>query len=350
MNIETTLVFALQIQGIAIIVIGLLFCSYYVLILIQEGRDVFAGRTQRLVRSADRLLHHRKLDAAISKYSRAIVKQPDNIRALLGRSSAYIRAGELEKGVADCNTIIELNPQTYDAFLNRGSIHQLNEAYDDAVADFSRCIELQPSRAGAFFNRGYVYAEMQLFDKGLADLSKAIELDPPRSEPYYYFLRGYLHLHNEAFKEAVADVTEALDCGYRGSEVYGIRAYALNRLGQFKQGIADYEAAIRDNPENAEALNGLAWILAACPNAELRNGARAVEAATESCRLLNHRQWYCVGTLAAAYAEVGDFEKAIELAKKSLEMAPDDEKQDCEEQLKLYKTNQAYRIPDSTLD
>ena len=118
--------------------------------------------------------------------------------------------------------------------------------------------------------------------------------------------------------------------------------------GEFERAVSDYETVLRNAPDDAEALNGVAWVLATCPISELRDGVRAIETATRSCEILNYAEWYCVGTLAAAFAEANKFEEAFKWAKESLSMAPDDEKQACSERLQLYERNQPYRVPHST--
>ncbi len=66
-----------------------------------------------------------------------------------------------------------------------------------------------------------------------------------------------------------------------------------------------------------QALNNLAWALAACPNAQLRNGAEAVELATRACELTGYQNPTPLATLAAAYAETGQFREAVSLAEQA---------------------------------
>ena len=69
--------------------------------------------------------------------------------------------------------------------------------------------------------------------------------------------------------------------------------------------------AVEKNPTSGEMHNACAWLLAVCPKDSIRNGRRAVELAQKACILSNWKQWNDIGTLAAAYAEAGDFEQAI---------------------------------------
>jgi tetratricopeptide (TPR) repeat protein len=70
-----------------------------------------------------------------------------------------------------------------------------------------------------------------------------------------------------------------------------------------------------------EALNNLAWILATHPDAQLRDGTRAVELASRAVQLTRTNSAPMLDTLAVAYAETGRFAEAVETAKKALGLA-----------------------------
>ena len=64
----------------------------------------------------------------------------------------------------------------------------------------------------------------------------------------------------------------------------------------------------------------LAWLLAVCPQADVRDGAEAVELARRACAVTNYRNPVLLNTLSAAYAEVGNFSEAIATATKALNL------------------------------
>jgi hypothetical protein len=70
-----------------------------------------------------------------------------------------------------------------------------------------------------------------------------------------------------------------------------------------------------------ELLNNLAWLLATCPQASVRNGPEAVQLAEKACQLTRYQTTALVGTLAAAYAEAGRFDDAIATAQKACALA-----------------------------
>jgi tetratricopeptide (TPR) repeat protein len=129
-------------------------------------------------------------------------------------------------------------------------------------------------------------------------------------------------------------------------KVYYNRAENKMIDGKFAEAITDYEAAVRVDPGYALAFNDLAWLRATCLVAEFRDGAKAVEQATKASELTNWKKARYVGTLAAAYAEAGDFKSAVKRQKKAIDLLTEKQeylRADFEERLKLYQSGKPYR-------
>jgi tetratricopeptide (TPR) repeat protein len=123
------------------------------------------------------------------------------------------------------------------------------------------------------------------------------------------------------------------------------QGYYWYELGDHRRAVAAYEDAIRFDSVDFSALNGLAWLLATSPDGKLRDGKRAVNLATRSCALTFRKEATCIDTLAAAYAEAGDFATAIESQQEVLGMIstgdPDYER--FRNRLELYKAGKPFR-------
>ena len=96
------------------------------------------------------------------------------------------------------------------------------------------------------------------------------------------------------------------------------RGLVEGRRGNWERAIEDYRQAIQLQPKLPTAQNNLAWLLATCPEDGLRNGQEAVELATAACNATGWSKPNCLGTLAAACAEVGDFDQAIHWQERAL--------------------------------
>jgi tetratricopeptide (TPR) repeat protein len=122
--------------------------------------------------------------------------------------------------------------------------------------------------------------------------------------------------------------------------------YALRAKGDVDGAIAWYREAIRLDPKDAAAHGMLAWLLATGPDG-VRSGRQAVEYATRACELTGWKNADHFDTLAAAYAEAGDFDKAIEYQRKALSV-PAFEKQfgaEVRKRLDLFARKTPYRDP-----
>ena len=75
--------------------------------------------------------------------------------------------------------------------------------------------------------------------------------------------------------------------------------------------MADYEAGIKLAPKDALLQGLLATFLATCKSDKVRNGDKAVKHARIACDLTERKESAWLDALAQAYAEKGDFPRAI---------------------------------------
>jgi hypothetical protein len=111
----------------------------------------------------------------------------------------------------------------------------------------------------------------------------------------------------------------------------------------YRQAAIFYErAALQNTPRS---LNALAWFLATCQDDSIRNGAEAVRHATKACELTYWQEWKYIDTLAAAWAECGDFKRAVEYGQQALELKDLDEasRKKTEDRIALYRKRQPLR-------
>jgi hypothetical protein len=129
-------------------------------------------------------------------------------------------------------------------------------------------------------------------------------------------------------------------------------AIHLTQKGNFVGAIARYRSALERDPNFVDALNNLAWLLAAGPDPALRQGAEAVQLAERACELTGYQRTFLVGTLAAAYAEAGRFADAVATAEKACALAAqagDDVLLSRNQQLlQLYRNGKPYHEPAQT--
>ena len=94
---------------------------------------------------------------------------------------------------------------------------------------------------------------------------------------------------------------------------------------------------------DAGTLNEIAWVLATCEDAEIRDGPHAVQFAEQAVADTGRADKMSLDTLAAAYAETGQFEKAVGVEKEALALLHDEsEKAAYASRLQLYSANKPY--------
>jgi tetratricopeptide (TPR) repeat protein len=218
---------------------------------------------------------------------------------------------KIREGISNDIKAIKLNPRDDKLYNDRGQKYFMIGQYDEAIADYTKAIELNP-RVGGYYNiRGLLYHHFKgQYDKAIADYTKAIELN----------LIGQ-------YDKAIADDAKAFGLPpsfatnfilRRNTGAYNIRGSAYGAKGEYDKAISDFNKAIELNPRNAEAYNGKAWILATCRDAIYRDGSKAVELAKKAVEL--EPEANRLDTLAAAYAEVGKFEDAIITQEKVIDL------------------------------
>ena len=154
--------------------------------------------------------------------------------------------------------------------------------------------------------------------------------DPPGpdlGEAYAY--RGYIRLRQDDDDKALRDFDTAIEHDARCLEAYECRGWVLEKRKEYRLALADFDEIVRlkaPDPTYAMACDRRAWIRATCPDADLRDGKRAVESAAEACKRTNSSNAGYLLTLGAAHAEAGDFDRAVEAAEKAHNLVgPDDE-------------------------
>jgi hypothetical protein len=103
---------------------------------------------------------------------------------------------------------------------------------------------------------------------------------------------------------------------------------------------------VRLDPGDPEGYNNCAMFLAACPEAKFRDGKRAVDFAIFACKLTGWTSPYILDTLAAAYAEAGDFDAAAQWQTRAIDILRDEWRKNAyHTRLVLYQAKKAYHEP-----
>jgi protein O-mannosyl-transferase len=280
------------------------FISYGALLLLL---GFLTWRQSEIYRSAETLWR-----ADVAENPNAFVAQNDLGFALLASGRTDEALGYLQKAV-------ELEPEDASSQKNLGSALLQKGRLDEAIIHFQEVVKRYPGDAGARNNLGFALFRKGQVAKAIAQYNQALELQPDDADVHHNL---GIALFREGFvDEAMTHYFIALKIHPDDAEVENDLADAFSKKRRFAEAIQHWQHALEIRPQYTPAQNNLAWVLATNPDASLRNGATAVKLARQADQSAGGKNLLVLQTLAAAYAEAGQFTDALATAGEALQLA-----------------------------
>ena len=272
----------------------------------------------------------------ISRYARSLASWALNRRGKLRTSR-----GEPETALHDFMQAVRYDPTRWRAIHNRGVSQAQVGHFAAAFDDFTETIRLKPDFAKAYSNRGTLYLEAGEGERARADFSQAIRLDGRLVNAR--FGHGRACALTGEYGAAIASFDAALDLDDNNVESYCGRGDVYADVGEYESALSDYARAIELDPEFIDAYRQGAWLLATCPDDDIRDAENAVLGAQKAIELNGRGEHQLLDTLAAALACAGEFDSAISTLQEAIEVAPQDAQQEYRGRLQLYQRGIPYR-------
>jgi tetratricopeptide (TPR) repeat protein len=251
----------------------------------------------------------------------APVEDPNGGVACRGRAEAHYLRGEFVKAYAEFSRALELAPDA-QTYYNRGAVLSAQGMHAEALLDYSEALRRDPNHAAAHFNRGVAYGQLGRTAEAIEDLNEAIRLTPTDARAYLF--RGTLLLSGDELDRAHADFTRAIALDPKCSEAYTNRGHVACLKQQYDAALRDLDEAIRLAPQSALAYNhrgnaySKKWRQQRAPRYLLRAGADGhVELAKKALKdfdaaiRLDPQDAQAFNNRGAVYAELGDHPQAI---------------------------------------
>lgn len=285
----------------------------------------------------------REFEPALVDLDAALRTHPDNIFALSKRVEVRLNLKDAENAVADAMRCVQLDPDQFWCRYTLGSSLELRGDHDGAARAFGEAIRLDPTSAPARAKRAACRVELGDLDGAWADSDEAVRLDPKSS--YAIAERGYVALRQGRNAEAIVDFDRSLDLDPSDANTFANRGYAHQRRGDLAPARDDFRRSAELSPDDPDVLVQLAWLLAAAPEAAVRDGEAAVKAATHACELTKWSRPDALGALAAAHAELEDYDRATRRTREALAAlgGGDEGRAFYEHLLDLFEVQQPYR-------
>ena len=263
----------------------------------------------------DLLLKQKRLKEAFEQFQMALQIKPDDEKIWFNLGDAFTAERQPDMAIKCYRKAIEINPNYYNALNNLGSALAAEGRFDEATGYFLQAKQIEPTSFMTLKNLASAQAATGRLEEAVGNYRQAVQINPNDPEAYIYL------------------------------------GMTLGQLDRDREAIASYRAALKLNPNLPDALNNLALILATSSNDGLRNGPEAVQLAERACQLTQYRQALFIETLAAAYAEAGQFQEAQDAEMKAGQLALDAGLMEQAERdrrlLELYRAGQPLRKPPS---
>ena len=246
-----------------------------------ERLDQLAGGVRTLLFQAIASVHSGQHRQAVESFRQALAEAPDNVNARVSLARSLYLIGEREASRAELEQALARDPDHALAHFFLGVWHTANNDPPAAEAQFRACLDLEPSHSGA-----------------------------------HHFLANGLMQRGD-YAAAARHYGLAADADPDNAPARALAAAAALRAGRPHIEVrAELEQGLARHPDDQTMQYLLARLLAASPEAEVRDGTRALAIAEPLYQrqyLLEHAE-----TLAMAQAETERYAEAAALQERVL--------------------------------
>jgi tetratricopeptide (TPR) repeat protein len=307
----------------------------------------------RLVNSAAYLQRTKSYQASAVEWRKVLELSPGDAVAERNLGTMLLMTGHPEESAAllrkasesRLRAALQADPSSARGFNDLGVLLAGMGRDEEAVAQFEKAAALKPDFAAARANLGGALVRLGRLDEALVQLRQALESDAGYA-PAHYSLGLVLSQRGDALG-AIREWRIALDLDPKNAEAHASLGDALCAQGQTAEALAQWRDSIRLQPNHATALLRAAWILATSPDAAIRNGDAALAFAVRAIELAGEKDARLLDTLAAAYAEQGQFADAVLTARRALAQAAQENQPALANEIRLriamYEANRPFR-------
>ena len=301
---------------------------------------------------AEALTDLKKYDEALKVCDDLIKQAPQQTMGFNLRARVKVMKDDVEGAIKDLNEALAINENDPQALLMRSNLLASQGKDDLAKADVDKLRRIAPDLPQAILLNSMIAAGKKRWGEAITDMQTLLQTDPTNAE-YRIRLAAY-YVGDSRPRKAIELLTHVLE-GIRDdndpeqketrAEALRARADALLSVGKHAEAIKDYDEALKIDPEDTHVLNNLAWVLATSPEDGVRNAKRSIELGLKACELTKYEKPHILSTLAAGYAEKGDWETAKKWSAKAVEMGAKEEEIDSQlkKELESYEQKKPWR-------
>lgn len=283
----------------------------------------------------------KNFDEAMKLCNKLIAASPDSPQPLVLRAGIYLMQDKMADALQDADAALKIDPNNLNLLYLRARILSSIPNFDEALKTLDLMLKLSSDLPQALELRSGIYIEQRKFSEAAADIGTLLSLDPQNLDLIRQ--QAALYLAADQPRRAIKEYSRLIELPDRSSVSFRGRADAYLAIGEHAKAIADYQESLKLEPNDESVLNNLAWVLATSPDDSVRDGKRAIELAQRACENTEFKAAHILSTLAAGYAEAGDFELAIEWSRKAVELSEDATREQLQAELKSYESKKPWR-------
>lgn len=268
--------------------------------------------------AAKELATEDKIDYATAEALQAVKADPTNATARGTHALGLSELGDDEEAIKEAERAIELNSADSAAHLDL-AISVNRGAPDRAIAEARRAIELGREDSSAYQFLMNCLLESHLYSEA-ADLGREWLVIAPYDAAAHLAL-GMATAENSDLASAASQLGYVMMLRPDLEQAHAQLRRILLSLAREPDGLQRLRDIAANAPDSPRMLDELAWLLATYPDSKTRDGTKAVRLAERACALTERKIPALLDTLAAAYAEAGDFPRAISTAEEALNRA-----------------------------
>jgi tetratricopeptide (TPR) repeat protein len=220
----------------------------------------------------------------------------------------------------------------------------------NSEALFTHALAVTENNDVALNNLGILSLEKGQLDDAISKLEAAINVRPDNGPAHDNLAKALLKKGRVA--EAMVHYRKFLEIEPQNVEARNILGTVLIQQGYVRDAIDQWQQALAIQPDNGNAASNLAWVFATCPEDSIRDGPRAVDLAQKAMRIAGGKIPMIYRVLAAAYAENGRFNDAIEAAERGAELSNSQDNpalaSELESNIAFYQSGKPLRDPSIT--
>jgi protein O-mannosyl-transferase len=287
--------------------------------------------------------HH---DKAIPHFKKAIAYNPEYADSHSNLGLALAELGQAELAMEYDRKALALNPKLADAHSNLGNeLAKINER-EEAIEQYKLALEIDDKHVNAHANLAVVYGLEGRIEESIAEYEATLRLSPDHKNANNNLAITLIDQGRP--DEAIRYLKHILSLEPENALAHYNLANAYTKTKQPLVAFEHIQAANRLEPNNPVLIYRLARILATSTDASVRNGVKAVTRSKEAIALFKDSvPAEAYETLAAAYAENGQFDQAVKAAEKAIELADSVTQRiligQLGEQLRRYRRHETWR-------